>query len=618
MYNRSLYNNSNVFRRAVLNPDFEAEFFDRSENHYSKAFPFSFQTDFYRTPYSYCCCPCAYQHEYFDYLSDNDGLDQLEERHILDEVVFERIIQNIGDGRCPHVDKVEPKYLTTSAIYMDNILAASGSREAFIRIMSWTVGFEVSSIYNIHPFANIVLKNSCRIPDLVEQLLMDPYEYSLEDMKIMYPIRLKDNYETVQWERLPLFDCCARKRNSNGFQYLLTSLVPFSCNYMSTVYDLALKYDLRATLDSLIVNGIKWTAQDELYFTRNDASKVPERLILAEAAIVYNHPKVLDLVIPKLDRTASQMQKEKMVFISLALKRMECRKVLLKYGFPKHDNLPGLDQQGELFHILLNYSCCRGEIVSIIQRYEKISPPSIKNMIWHDYEVDLNCLIKPGWSYCRKGINSVEFLQLMTLGEDIDLTKLKTEHLDDIFRELVELCLFFNLSNLDKLADQTVSIYLKYYSKTDLKLGDHNIDLIFKESHHTGTIGGEYTMDANVRFLFGGENFALNFILPLFIECGFPLKRSLLDNILQDEKVSEKLHPAETEYLKKSLECPRSLLLCCRDSLRRHFKNRQIHQYVSISDVPNTLKDFVLLKTVLPTLKNTAYKQSAQWGKEKL
>ena len=180
--------------------------------------------------------------------------------------------------------------------------------------------------------------------------------------------------------------------------------------------------------------------------------------------------------------------------------------------------------------------------------------------------------------------------------------------LDDVFRGLVEQCLFSNLSNINKLAEQTVNMYLKHCGKTDLKIeGSCDIDLLFKEHYVTGTIEGESVMDAKEHCLFNGETFALNFILPLFIECGFPLNRNLIDSILLHEDVKGQLHPAETEYLIKSLECPRSLQLCCRDSLRRHFKNGQIHRYMSISNSPTKIQDFVLLKTVLPTLNYTDY-----------
>ena len=187
----------------------------------------------------------------------------------------------------------------------------------------------------------------------------------------------------------------------------------------------------------------------------------------------------------------------------------------------------------------------------------------------------------------------------MTLSNEIDLTKLTIKHLDDEFRELVELCLYLNLSNLNYLAEQTVSIYLQNYDNTDLKVEGYSyIDLIFKESHIPGKIAREYSMDAKVHFLFRGENFALNFILPLFIECGFPLRRNVIDSVLCQEKLIDKMHPAEKEYLIKSLECPRSLQFCCRDSLRRHFKNKDIHQFVSISNIPDAIKNFILLKTV--------------------
>ena len=321
---------------------------------------------------------------------------------------------------------------------------------------------------------------------------------------------------------------------------------------------------------------------------------------------MYNHPKMLDRVLPLYAGKPDLMERDKLVFICSVLQRTECRKILLSRWFPEHVNLylSDIDQQNELFHILLNYSCCRDEIVSLIQGYKNIKLPYIGDTDHNNYQANLNCLVN---KHCYRWINSVELIQFMTVGDEIDLIGCKIEHLHGVFRELVELCLFSNLSNLSHLAEQTVNMYLKHYHRTDLRveIPYNNLDLIFKESHAPGKIEGEYIMDANEHFLFNGENFALNFILPLFIECGFPLKRNLIDNILHNEEVSERLHPAETEYLIQSLECPTSLQLCCRDSLRRHFKNRQIHRYVSISTVPNQIKDFVLLKTVLPTLKYT-------------
>ena len=432
-------NSSTVFRRLILDPAFEAELRDKPHKYLysSDSKPFSFETVFYRTEYSYCCCPCAYQHEYFDYLSDKDEMEP-QYRREMDEAVFEQIVQKIADRRCPHADKVESKYLTTSTVFTNHILAVCGSREQF---SSWSS--HTSSIFQLNLYVYIVLKNSCRILELDSDLWCNA--------KFMSPIRSKNNHDIVNWERLSLLECCARKRNIKVFQNVLMSLRPhiWQCNDLFTVYDLALKYEQREIIDTLIQNGFKTYADQERFYRGNHENRRSERLLGAEAAIVYNYTKILNHLLPKLARQleTSQKAKDKLFFICSALQRDECRKVFLKYGFQEHQNLTDHDQQGELFHILLNYPSHKKEIIPIIQQYKKIWLPfngvSFDGILFcNDYQISLDCLLN---QHCQRGINSVEFLQLITLGEEIDLTRLRMEHLDDIFREFVELCLYSNL-----------------------------------------------------------------------------------------------------------------------------------------------------------------------------
>ena len=89
------------------------------------------------------------------------------------------------------------------------------------------------------------------------------------------------------------------------------------------------------------------------------------------------------------------------------------------------------------------------------------------------------------------------------------------------------------------------------------------------------------------------ESFALNFIGSLLIECGFP--RTTADILMKGEK----LGPNEVAYIQQSIHEPRALKLCCRDSLRRHFRGRCLHQFVEDVVIPNRLKDYILLKDVL-------------------
>ena len=58
---------TDAFRNLVTNkfmPDF-----DYRDN-------FTFETVFHKTEYSYACCPCSFQHEFFTYISDDGTIDE--------------------------------------------------------------------------------------------------------------------------------------------------------------------------------------------------------------------------------------------------------------------------------------------------------------------------------------------------------------------------------------------------------------------------------------------------------------------------------------------------------------------------------------------------------------
>ena len=96
------------------------------------------------------------------------------------------------------------------------------------------------------------------------------------------------------------------------------------------------------------------------------------------------HSEMLDCIFQDLTKQASQAEKETLVFISSTLQRVECQEMLLKHGFPKQYQLSDLDQQTELFHILLTYTYYWEEIISIIRRYKTIHLPEIGGMYTRD------------------------------------------------------------------------------------------------------------------------------------------------------------------------------------------------------------------------------------------
>lgn len=72
-------------------------------------------------------------------------------------------------------------------------------------------------------------------------------------------------------------------------------------------------------------------------YEQNHESRKHDRLICAEAAIVYNWPKILDYAVALLSDIIDTQERGKLVFICLALERRECRNILLKHGFQEHE-----------------------------------------------------------------------------------------------------------------------------------------------------------------------------------------------------------------------------------------------------------------------------------------
>ena len=86
---------------------------DLSEYHSRK---FSFDTVFSIYSYSYCCCPCAFEHEFLDYITE-DGIN---------ENIFQRIKGNISRGKCEHVNETLPAYVHQTSVIGNHIAAGYG------------------------------------------------------------------------------------------------------------------------------------------------------------------------------------------------------------------------------------------------------------------------------------------------------------------------------------------------------------------------------------------------------------------------------------------------------------------------------------------------------------
>ena len=109
---------------------------------------------------------------------------------------------------------------------------------------------------------------------------------------------------------------------------------------------------------------------------------------------------------------------------------------------------------------------------------------------------------------------------------------------------------------------------------------------------------GHFLMDVKEHSHFGHDgsrDYALNFTVPLLIECGFPVTRDTLQQALDKKALAE----VELSYIQTCLNVPRSLTLRCRDTLGTYFKGKTLHKFIKTLLIPKSIQDFVLLKSEL-------------------
>ena len=134
------------------------EFRNLVTNEYMRDFDygkgFSFQTVFYQTAYSYCCCPCGYEHEYMDYISDTGEIN---------EETYDKIVKSISDGRCPHADDVPAEWLKWTRINGLQIALAVGSEQAVKKHLDVDLSetsLSETGLYKLNIFAIAMIKNN--------------------------------------------------------------------------------------------------------------------------------------------------------------------------------------------------------------------------------------------------------------------------------------------------------------------------------------------------------------------------------------------------------------------------------------------------------------------------
>ena len=624
-------------------------------------YEFVFKTVFYKCGPSYCYCRCAYDHEYFSYISDTGDVDM---------EILDTLATAVKDGYCQHtIGMTEKGYLRETRVNVFHIAAALGSEELTETFTSGlntgTINVRVmnSELLNLQPFDIAVIKGNV----IVSRLLSTFHPPKLLDRSWDYPIIIhaseKERSNVLHVEKMPFLELCITKRNLPMLKMLLKTLEPPRSALRPRIYEFMFQNNLtdliHAILEVIMTEHEQWRSRGGLdtdpYNDPGDLRRYQmfkEVPIIVELAVIYSQSDIFEKSLQLLseDRTTldgnplltvCSANGQPLIRVCEAFKRQNFYKPLLQnevQHFNRTHPTSNVSNFAYLYDLLTRFQFSGkyikhamellpniGEIINVpldttslgyvtsegltpLQSYVfeelEVEPSVVRILIELGADIDKEYPQDKLLSSCPKNVAILSEGQSLPLCVCIleENTRDKLE-----WRSILELLLYENVSiGTNK---SVVALGLKHYKNqvyTYSRTG--SIDLAAEIEP------GKYFIDATL------HESALDFAVPLLIEAGFHYtcadidKALRLSNIL--EKVRERLqrsvteterpHPLEKNcvlaYLERCMSEPRTLKLRCRDVLRTYFPGRQIHRFVSSEDIPKTIKDYLLLKPILQTL----------------
>ena len=558
-----------IFRRLVTNQFMHG--FDYSFQ------TFSFKTVFYQTHHSYCCCPCAFEHEY---VSDNGSVS---------EEICEKILECILTGHCPHVEDVPNQYITETKIKAVHIAAAAKTTLSLRYFYEPSPSLE-SSVFKLLPETVAIFHNNLKFVNQSVARSREWQKYSYGSARvssvILYAQVQREKEYKIVFESITQPDFCLRTHNNELLQFVLDPIWS-QCRLDKTLEQCFGNPEL-ADIQNIILEHLR----TDLFQFR---IKALSECVLS--AIVCDEDSVLRSLLDILDtRTYSDDLTVQLPNICDVLCKNHQKQILHEYGY-KGQNMV----DGDHFHLLhyLRKNHADKLFKQIEAAFDELSTDQKAiNKVYNNTGglTPLHCAVSD--------MKSKELDLLLNMGSDIDLKNKRGQtpinlHLQSIhhwdvldvkqFREILAILLFENPDvQLNKSAVEDGIKADEYFKK--------------RTSSQTFAISGTYIMDCQEHHVFSrNDGYELNFIAPLLIECGFMYSRMILS-----KSVEKPLDSAEICYFYDCLNNPRSLQITCRNTLRKHFKNRAIHTFVKLLEpkIPKHIQDFILIKHILEASKN--------------
>ena len=498
---------------------------------------FSFQTVFYHTPHSYCCCSCAFDHEYLTYIYDSGKIN---------DEIYERIVYSIENGKCTHAEQVPEEYLVQTGIYGIHVALALGNVQTDKGHIAIHLSRLKGLIFNQRPYDIAVFKRKTSIACLVFHYLRRTNKLSLITSKTiacMKPSGVDPNQMTI--EKVSRFEAYV----DIGDADILKSILIYPVNAPCLVY--ALKCILKHCVPERLECVLQFTGQ----LATTDEVLSSYIIPCAEAAIIYNKHIVLEQILkphisPLLTISCrsnppvgsflelGNISRQKIVSdmrirlnsVCNVFDRPDCRAVLSKYGFFQIINVSPNELITRRLFCHLSCDYFKDEFATVLRHNSHTEPNSIQK--------NLNaCLVSQFTSLTL-------FRALISAGASVNF-------LDDFKRTpLLTILKDHNLGQADVMDKIKLLINENpdhETHKTAVMRGIWRDSASLHTYDKTVVRPGNYIVDGNQHGCYGyddDDNFCLNFMGPFLNECGFPVSRqSLIDSL------NRNMHPFVRAYI---------------------------------------------------------------------
>ena len=555
---------------------------------------------------TYRCCSCAHDHEYLEYILDTGEVN---------EKLFDKIVKSLAIGKCHHADAVSKDQLVSTSITGLHIAAAVGTeravKENLERCCRYMTYF---GIFNLHPFDTAMVKKQTNVCNLFVN-----YWLSHHAGYLYTPDMAMVNGKSLLCQQVSRLEFCVRQANNELLKTITTNLSEnpgFGENGIRNIHGIL----TTATPNTDLAHALQLTMKYQLVPLQHTLVQYMQLLskydILTEeirsdcllSVLMYNNHKLLEQIVICLDLNDSNDY----IFISqccmVLQNRENCTKLLQQHRIIRPVSMTKEEHINIIFTLFgIFYNDFKNELKSLLEsvpgvhkRFIKVSllklVPSFKRYMYA-YDIYIAHIVQ---SIIEQGDTDTLIRDSKIIVPQLQKMLNKYSKYNLRHREAVEILIN---ENVDIDTEKAIEHDRKF--SLDLELGIGRFYQCIADAREHGVYGHN------------AEDLVLNYLCPFLLECGYDVPRRCLLDILDkasDKKSKSADHAyfknypdtpnsAEIAYIKNYLDTPRSLLAYCRNSLRKHFRGRYIYKFVEVSGCPQKIKDIILLKYLLRSIR---------------